>query len=56
MSEMALFAFRQPGQLHTIGGVNGQMLGLDTEFHYRTDELVGLAHPRRAEAFALESH
>jgi hypothetical protein len=43
--KVTLLGFRQPGQLDTIGGIGGQVLGLDGELQYSADELVSLAYP-----------
>lgn len=42
MGQVTLLGFRQPGQLDSIGGTGGQVLGLDGEFQYGTGELVSL--------------
>jgi hypothetical protein len=42
MGEVTLLGSRQPGQVDAIGGTGGQVLGLDREFQYGTDELVSL--------------
>jgi hypothetical protein len=53
MGEVTLLGFRQPGQLDTIGGTGGQVLGLNGELQHRTDQLMSLTHPRRAQPVAF---
>ncbi|MGB9307230.1 MAG: hypothetical protein WCB92_27175 [Mycobacterium sp.] len=45
MGEVTLLGFRQSGQLDTICGTRGKVLGLDGELQNGTDELVSLAYP-----------
>ena len=55
VGEVSLFGFGQPGQLDAVGGVGGQVFGLDRELQHRTDELVGLAHPGCGQPLAVKS-